>query len=78
MYVYGVLEFDGDADRHLEASVIIVTGFDGGLVAGFPDKPFPSNLVISLAGDHDSEEIPIASDLMLGSKALGIFATSGL
>uniref|UniRef100_A0A7M5XJA2 G8 domain-containing protein n=2 Tax=Clytia hemisphaerica TaxID=252671 RepID=A0A7M5XJA2_9CNID len=78
MYVYGVLEFDPEADRHLEASVIIVTGFNGGLQAGYPDKPFPHNLVISLAGDHDSEEVPIASDLMLGSKALGIFAMSNL
>ena len=78
MFVYGVLEFDGAADRTLRANIIIVTGLNGGLVAGYPDKPFPSNLVISLTGDYDSEEMPIASDLMLGSKALGIFAAAGL
>ena len=78
MYVYGALEFDGEADRHLEASVITVTGFNGQSVAGYPNIPFPSNLVISLVGVHDSEEVPIASGLMYGSKALGIFATSGL
>ena len=57
MYVYGVLEFDNTTDRHLQANVIIVTGFNGGLVAGFPDAPFLSNLIISLTGNYDSTEV---------------------
>ena len=77
MYVYGILEFDNNADRHLRANVIVVTGFNGGLIAGFPDEPFLNNLIISLTGNYDSTELPIASDLMLGSKALGIFAQAG-
>ena len=76
MYVYGVLEFDRDENRHLEAELIIVSGFNGRIIAGYPDKPFLNNLVISLAGDHDSKEVPMDSNLMLGSKALGIFGGS--
>lgn len=78
LYVYGALEFEPTKNHHLKANVIIVSGLNGILIAGFPDAPFPNNIIISLMGDHDSEEMPITSDLTLGAKAIGIFGRASL
>ena len=71
LLVYGTLEIeDRPGERMvLNASIIFISG---GLIVGWPDKPYLSNFVLSLQGDVNSEELPMR-DVNVGSKALAVF-----
>lgn len=45
----------------------------GQLIIGWPEKPYPNNVLIQLVGDHSTPDMPVTNDLNLGSKALGVF-----
>jgi len=73
LFIYGTLEFEPGKTHDLKANIIMVTGLHGRLIVGWPDNPMPNNVIIRLTGNHQSVDLPVASDLNLGSKALGIF-----
>ncbi|XP_066933159.1 fibrocystin-L-like [Clytia hemisphaerica] len=73
--IYGTLEVDGDdgIDHEIKAEIIFVSGSLSQFIIGWPDKPYPNNVIIQLVGDHATEDLPLTSSLMLGSKAIGVF-----
>ena len=73
LYIYGVLELENGRNHELRANIILITGLSGMLIAGWPDKPMPSNVLISLIGDHNTKDIPLPDGPNLGAKALGVF-----
>ena len=70
LYVDGILEFNGTMNHHLKANIILVRGR---LIAGWPNKPVLHSVTISLVGDHDSPDLPIANGPNVGSKSIGVF-----
>lgn len=73
LYIYGVLELDNNRAHKLSANIIVIGGLNGMLLVGWPDKPMPNNVIISLRGNHASEDLPMPNGPNLGSKALGVF-----
>jgi len=75
LHIYGTLEVESEnsIDHTIKAEVILVSGSMAQLVVGWPDKPYPNNVLIQLVGDHATEDVPISSSLNLGAKALGVF-----
>lgn len=70
--VFGTLEI-GDPPGEsmvINATIIFITG---GLIVGWPDTPYPSNLLISLRGDVNSEEYLPFRGVNVGGKALAAF-----
>ena len=74
LYIYGVLELENGRNHELKANLILLTGLNGILVVGWPDRPMLNNVLISLTGNHDTKDLPLPNGPNLGSKALGIFA----
>ena len=50
----------------------------GQLIIGYPDRPYPNNVLIQLVGNHTTKDLPITNSLNLGSKALGVFGNLNL
>lgn len=73
--IYGTLEVGGDdtIDRVIKAEIIFISGSMAQFIVGWPDKPYPNNLIIQLMGNHTTEDLPLTSSLNLGSKAIGVF-----
>lgn len=72
LLIYGTLEIEDrpGEDMVINASIIFITG---GLIVGWPDKPYLSNLLIILQGDIHSEEYDPTESLNVGSKAIAVF-----
>ena len=73
LFIYGVLELENGRDHTLRAEIILISGLHGMLIAGWPDKPMPNKVIISLLGNHDTKDMPLTNNLNLGAKALGVF-----
>ena len=73
LFIYGVLELENGRDHTLRAEIILISGLHGILIAGWPDKPMPNKVIISLLGNHDTKDMPLTNNLNLGAKALGVF-----
>ena len=73
LFIYGVLELENGRDHTLRAEIVLISGLHGMLIAGWPDKPMPNNVIISLLGNHDTKDMPLTRNLNLGAKALGVF-----
>ena len=73
--IYGTLEIGGDdaIDHVIKAEIILITGSMAQFIVGWPDKPYPNNLIIQLVGNHTTEDLPLTNSLNLGSKAIGVF-----
>lgn len=72
LLLYGTLELDhnnGTRDFVLNCTYLIILG--GRLIAGYPDKPYLSNLLISLQGDHSTNPYAGFSGPPIGSKVIG-------
>jgi hypothetical protein len=72
LVLYGVLELDhngGTRDFVLNCTYIVILG--GRLVAGYPNAPYLSNLLISLHGEHGTSEYAGVSGPPIGSKVIG-------
>lgn len=73
LLVEGTLEIEDHGPGKgvvINASVVFITG---GLIVGWPDKPYLSNLLISLQGDVYSEEYEPTRGVNVGSKAIAVF-----
>ena len=73
LFIYGVLELENGRDHTLRAEIVLISGLHGMLIAGWPDKPMPNNVIISLFGNHGTKDMPLTRNLNLGAKALGVF-----
>ena len=73
LFIYGVLELENGRDHTLRAEIVLISGLHGMLIAGWPDKPMPNNVIISLLGNHNTKDMPLTRNLNLGAKALGVF-----
>ena len=74
--VYGTLEVGGgddEIDHVIKAEIIFISGSMAQFIVGWPDKPYPNNVIIQLMGNHTTEDLPLTSSLNLGSKAIGVF-----
>ncbi|XP_041477742.1 fibrocystin-L-like isoform X1 [Lytechinus variegatus] len=72
LFIYGALELSDGRDFTLRATYILIQG--GRLIIGHNDSaPFTHNVRIILDGDHNTPDLPLTSNLNLGSKALGVF-----
>ena len=73
--IYGTLEIGGDdtIDHVIKAEIILISGSMAQFIVGWPDKPYPNNLIIQLVGNHTTEDLPLTNSLNLGSKAIGVF-----
>ena len=72
LLIFGTLEIEDlrGEDMVINATLVFVAG---GLIVGWPDKPYLSNLLISLRGDVNSEEYEPTAGLNVGSKAVAVF-----
>lgn len=70
LLVHGTLEIEDMPEMVINASIIFITG---GLVVGWPDKPYLSNILITLQGDVNSEEYEPTRGVNVGSKAIAAF-----
>ena len=50
LYVYGILELENGRDHELKATHILISGLNGMIIVGWPDKPMLNNVIISLMG----------------------------
>lgn len=73
--IYGTLEVNSDdaTDHVIKAEIIFISGSMAQFIVGWPDKPYPNNLLIQLTGNHTTKDLPLTSSLNLGSKAIGVF-----
>lgn len=72
LVIYGTLELDhnnGTRDFVINCTYLVI--FGGRLIAGYPAKPYLSNLLISLQGDHSTNSYAGVSGPPIGSKAIG-------
>lgn len=72
LLLYGTLELDhnnGTRDFVINCTYLVI--FGGRLIAGYPAKPYLSNLLISLQGDHSTNSYAGVSGPPIGSKAIG-------
>jgi hypothetical protein len=72
LVIYGVLELDGTNGTKnfvLNCTYIIIMG--GRLIVGWPDNPFPGQVLILLNGEHSTPRYPTTSGPPVGSKAIG-------
>ena len=72
LLIHGSLEIEDIPGERMviNASIVVVTG---GLIVGWPDKPYLSNLLITLRGDVHSEEYEPTRGVNVGSKAVAVF-----
>ena len=75
LFVDGVLEFNDSMSHHLTANIIFIRGR---LIAGWPTKPMLNTVTISLIGNHDSPDLPIANGPNVGAKSIGVFGSMQL
>lgn len=72
LVLYGTLELDhnnGTRDFVINCTYLVI--FGGRLIVGYPAKPYLSNLLISLQGDHSTNSYAGVSGPPIGSKAIG-------
>lgn len=72
LLIHGTLEIEDrpGEDIVINASNVVVMG---GLIVGWPDKPFVSNLLVSLQGNVYSEDYGPTNGVNVGSKAIAVF-----
>lgn len=73
LYIYGTLEIPPGMDHKIQAEIILISGLNGNLIVGWPDKPMVNNVIISLLGNHDTKDLVMPKGPVLGAKALGVF-----
>ena len=74
LYIYGVLELENGRNHNLSANIIFISGLNGNLIVGWPDKPMVNNVIIRLLGNHATKDMPLNKGPNVGAKALGVFA----
>ena len=74
LYIYGVLELENGRNHNLSANIIFISGLNGNLIVGWPDKPMVNNVIIRLLGNHATKDMPLNRGPNVGAKALGVFA----
>ena len=75
LIIHGVLELENGRNYVLNASIIFIMGENARLIIGWEDDPHPGNVLISLQGDWDSQDMPLNNGPNVGSKAIGVFGS---
>ena len=73
LYIYGSLELQIGRDHVISANLILITGQNGMLRVGYPNRTMPNDVIIRLLGNHDTPDLPLPRGPNLGAKALGVF-----
>lgn len=71
--IFGVLELEPSIDHNIKAKMIFISGLGGALIAGYPDTPILSNVVIGLIGDHRDPDLVLPNGPVAGAKAIAVF-----
>ena len=59
LYIFGILELEPSIDHVIKAKIIFISGLGGSLIAGYPETPMASNVLIGLIGDQNTPDMPI-------------------
>lgn len=74
LFIYGVLELENGRHHNLSANIIFISGLNGNLIVGWPDRPMFNDVIIRLRGNHASKDMPLKNGPNVGAKALAVFA----